>query len=289
MRFPVSIAENGALIGTQGGVHFTNLTVIDRLEALPGGSLQPGPLEATSKRAWLNATVPKGLAGVSGDVTVVNSHGCSEIVAVGAGAPKDVRLKVTCKHEEGTSTNQANTVGFSLKQDDEEAGACPAKGYLPAGTPATGGARNMVLAYMDYRSELGFDGHPACDCPGKRYPTMNWNASNFSSLLSYTDSGGSRSAFFDSFLFVGTEWYPVDGHTVKFNWERAYVNDSTFKNQRHAQMADWLGLAGVFTKGLKQLDAAAVETNTRPTFVITIPYPDKRATRWGAVGGRVRE
>ena len=99
-RFPVSISVNGKNIGAQGGVHFTNLTVIDQLETLPGGSLPPGPLEATSKRAWLNATVPKGLAGISGDVTVVNSHGCSEIVKVGAGAAKDVSLKVTCKQDE---------------------------------------------------------------------------------------------------------------------------------------------------------------------------------------------
>ena len=99
-RFPVSISVNGKNIGAQGGVHFTNLTVIDQLETLPGGSLQPGPLEATSKRAWLNATVPKGLAGISGDVTVVNSHGCSEIVKVGPGAAKNVSLKVTCKQEE---------------------------------------------------------------------------------------------------------------------------------------------------------------------------------------------
>jgi hypothetical protein len=97
LRFPVSIARNGPTIGAQGGVHFTNLTVIDHLESLPGGSLKPGPLEATSKRSWLNATVPKGLEGISGDVTVVNSHGCSEIVEVGVGARKNVSLKVTCK------------------------------------------------------------------------------------------------------------------------------------------------------------------------------------------------
>ena len=97
MRFPVSITPNGKNIGTQGGVHFTNLTVIDELETLPGGAFAPGPLEASSKRAWLNATVPKGLEGLSGDVTVVNSHGCSEILTVGAGAPKEVSLKVTCK------------------------------------------------------------------------------------------------------------------------------------------------------------------------------------------------
>lgn len=53
----------------------------------------------------------------------------------------------------------------SLKTDDtghhagrpsstDSAQACP--GYLPPGTSATGGARKMVLAYMDFRSELGF-------------------------------------------------------------------------------------------------------------------------------------
>jgi len=101
LRFPVAIAVGGKDIGAQGGVHFTNMTVVDQLEALPGGSLKPGPLEATSKRPWLNATDPKGLAGISGDVTVVNSHGCSEIVKVGPGAAKGIALQVTCKEEEG--------------------------------------------------------------------------------------------------------------------------------------------------------------------------------------------
>ena len=72
---------------------------------------------------------------------------------------------------------------------DDEAGRlsdseCP--GYLPPGTSVTGGASNMVLAYMDYRSELGYAGHPPCDCPGLHYPTMVWNASNFSSMLRYS-------------------------------------------------------------------------------------------------------
>jgi hypothetical protein len=38
--------------------------------------------------------------------------------------------------------------------------------------------------------------------------------------------------------------------------------------------------------GVENLEVAAAHTDTHPTFVITIPYPDKRATRWGAVGGR---
>ena len=156
--------------------------------------------------------------------------------------------------------------------------AYPAGGYLPPGTAATGGARAMVLAYMDYRSELGFSGHPPCDCPGLHYPTMVWNASNFSSLLRYQqsndDDDGSTArargdAFFDSFLFVGTEWYK----SVKFNWERPYVSDSSYKNQRHAVMTDWLGLLMVFSRHVQNLEAAAAETDTQPTFVITIPYP----------------
>ena len=159
--------------------------------------------------------------------------------------------------------------------------ACP--GYLPPGTPATGGAKNMVLVYMDFRSELGFDGHPPCDCPGPHYPSMVWNASNFSSLLRYSADDSSPGAkFFDSFLMLGTEWR----NGVKFNWERAYVNDSSFKDQRHAVMGDWLGLLDVFMRGVKNLEAAALLTNTNPTFVITIPYPDKRAVTWGSVGGR---
>ena len=96
LRFPVSISHNGAEIGTQGSVHLSNLTVVDQLELLPGGGLAAGPLEGTSRRAWLNATVAEGLANITGDVTVVNSHGCEEIVEVGAGAPKDVSLQVSC-------------------------------------------------------------------------------------------------------------------------------------------------------------------------------------------------
>lgn len=44
--------------------------------------------------------------------------------------------------------------------------------------------------------------------------------------------------------------------------------------------------AQVFMAGVENLEVAAAHTDTHPTFVITIPYPDKRATRWGAVGGR---
>jgi hypothetical protein len=164
--------------------------------------------------------------------------------------------------------------------------ACP--GYLPPGTSVTRGARNMVLAYMDFRSELGFAGHPPCNCPGLHYPSMVWNASNFSSLLRYTGAdeaiaASAGSAFFDSFLFLGTEWY---GH-VKFNWERAYINDSSFADQRHAAMHDWIGLMKIFLQGVRNLEAAAAHTNTHPTFVIAIPYPDKRASRWGVVDGRI--
>ena len=99
LRFPVSIGGGSDKIGAQGGVTFSNLTVIDQMERLPGGALAPGPLEATSERAWLNATDPSGITGLRGDVTVVNAHGCSEIVMVGPGSPKDVALAVMCKPE----------------------------------------------------------------------------------------------------------------------------------------------------------------------------------------------
>ena len=39
-------------------------------------------------------------------------------------------------------------------------------------------------------------------------------------------------------------------------------------------------------QGVENLEVAAAHTDTHPTFVITIPYPDKRATRWGTVEGR---
>jgi hypothetical protein len=97
LRFPVTIALNGPKIGAQGGIHFTNLTVIDELGRLPGGALAPGPLEGTSNRSWLNATDPNGLVDITGSVTVVNRHGCSEIVDVPKGLPKSVSLDVTCK------------------------------------------------------------------------------------------------------------------------------------------------------------------------------------------------
>jgi hypothetical protein len=99
LRFPVSIGGGSDKIGAQGGVTFSNLIVIDQMERLPGGALAPGPLEATSERAWLNATDPSGITGLRDDVTVVNAHGCSEIVMVGPGSPKDVALAVMCKPE----------------------------------------------------------------------------------------------------------------------------------------------------------------------------------------------
>ena len=203
----------------------------------------------------------------------------------------------TRQHQRHSSAQKYPRPPRALKSDDHfvyrtgklsgRAQGCV--GYLPPGTSATGGASNMVLAYMDYRSELGFAGNPPCDCPGLHYPTMVWNASNFSSLLRYSAvdrAGAARSSaggvFFDSFLFLGTEWY----NQVKFNWERAYVNDSSFANQRHAVKTDWIGLLHVFLQAVENLEVAAVDTNTRPTFVIAIPYPDKRASRWGVVDGR---
>ena len=69
----------------------------DELETLPGGSYALGPLEIGSNRAWLNATDPAGLSGIDGDVHVYNSHGCSEIVNVAEGSPKNLSLHVTCE------------------------------------------------------------------------------------------------------------------------------------------------------------------------------------------------
>ena len=86
-----------------------------------------------------------------------------------------------------------------FKADDLEGSAlrpsmsCPASRRQPAGSPASGGARNTVLTYMDYRSELGFDGHAPCNCPGVHYPTMVWNASNFTNFLVHEER-----PFFDS-------------------------------------------------------------------------------------------
>eukprot|EP01043_Picozoa_sp_COSAG02_P040930 COSAG02_NODE_3351_length_6887_cov_19.626547_5_plen_253_part_00 len=52
-------------------------------------------------------------------------------------------------------------------------------------------------------------------------------------------------------------------------------------------MTDWIGLLRLFLQGVRNLEAAAaVHTNAHPTFVISIPYPDKRANRWGVVDGR---
>ena len=69
----------------------------DELETLPGGSCGLGPLEIGSKRAWLNATDPAGFSGIDGDVHVFNAHGCSEVVTVATGAPKNISLDVTCE------------------------------------------------------------------------------------------------------------------------------------------------------------------------------------------------
>jgi hypothetical protein len=100
LRFPVSIVHNGATIGTQGGIKFRNLTVIDQLETLPGGDLPtlPNDLQGNSKRAWLNATDVAGIVGVSGDATVVNANGCPQIVSVGTGVMKDVSVATRCVH-----------------------------------------------------------------------------------------------------------------------------------------------------------------------------------------------
>jgi hypothetical protein len=99
LRFPVSITPAdphsdaaNKLAGPLGGVHFRGLRVVDTLS-----DVLRGPHDASSARAWLNATSPFGLLAVTGDVMVVNTHGCSEIVQVREGAPKQVLLKTTCE------------------------------------------------------------------------------------------------------------------------------------------------------------------------------------------------
>ena len=54
LRFPVAIAVNGPKIGAQGGIHFVNLTIIDELELLPGGTFAPGPLEGPSSYSCIH-------------------------------------------------------------------------------------------------------------------------------------------------------------------------------------------------------------------------------------------
>ena len=191
LRFPVSIMPNGPNIGVQGGIHFANLTVVDALETLPGGGLPLGPLEGSSKRAWLNATDPAGLRGISGDVTVVNAHGCSEIVRVGGGAPKGVALNVTCV--------------ASLKTDEVESrspfsygpGAAPglAKWFRPAKlglfmhwTPVSQKGWEITYPLLCCPpDDLGCDGPASFStnrtfpCVITRYPHGQWktiNASN---------------------------------------------------------------------------------------------------------------
>lgn len=150
------------------------------------------------------------------------------------------------------------------KTDDEAPGAAGPVCENAKPGDNTGGAHNMVLAYMDVRSVT----------PGNA--EMKWNQTMFETLLGENHSDPTASApLFDGFLMIGISWfdnkqfYPGGAnYTVKQDW------------------VDFLHLQ--LSMGVQQLDAAAAAVSSKqsPAVVITIPYPDTRAKNWGAVDGR---
>jgi hypothetical protein len=146
----------------------------------------------------------------------------------------------------------------ALKTDDSDSPCHNAK----SGAPATGGATNMVLAYMDDRS-----------FPNKSTynPEMVWNTSMFHTLLTGGDSKTGQ--MFDGVLTIGISW---------FGSKQFYPGGANWTTQQ--DWKDFLNLQ--LTMGALNIDKAAAAAGHHPAIILTIPFPDTRAQNWGVVNGR---
>jgi hypothetical protein len=156
-------------------------------------------------------------------------------------------------------------------------------GFLPPNTAATRLTSDMVLCYMDARSEPG----------PQMQPEFVWNPDKFAMLLAKHDkplNDPTRvpvDTLFDSFLFTAGEWF--DGKSF-------WPGQGTVTNA-----SDWLAFLDMqLTIGATNLDAAALAMSAslplmnaasgglRPSTVLTIPGPDPRQESFGVAPGLTR-
>ena len=154
------------------------------------------------------------------------------------------------------------TGASTLKKDDSNR-PCH---YAKNGVPTTGGATNMVLAYMDDRS---FPNRSTFN------PQMVWNESMFSTLLTGGgDPSNNSGQLFDGVLTIGITW---------FESKQFYPGGANWTTQQ--DWKDFLQLQ--LHMGAVNIDKAAAASDHHPAIILTIPFPDYRAHSWGVVDGKL--
>ncbi len=217
-----------------------------------------------------SSTVPHGQA-TSWTATVQGADAswllCDVVALTSVPVSSSGSAKWTNLAEEGSvllmsKTTPCHPLKRSKTDDESSSGSLSTCEYAKPGAN-TGGAHNMVLSYMDVRSVT----------PGNE--EMKWNQTMFETLLGKDKSTQDTKPLFDGFLMIGISW---------FDNKQFYPGGSNYTIQQ-----DWIDFLHLqLTMGVQQLDAAAASVSPKqsPVVVITIPYPDPRATDWGIVDGK---
>lgn len=143
--------------------------------------------------------------------------------------------------------------------------------FMPPGTAATGGIRNLGIVIIDKRSTTGNGWTNDC----------LMDESKFQELLSWSPDGWSHDTpgpgvpadtLFDSIMVTGTEWTKVEGGTKEFA-----SDPLNFTNQTDWQ--EYLSLQ--VAMGVENIERAATNISRylpingpHPKVILTIPYPD---------------
>lgn len=222
-----------------------------------------------------SSTVPHGKA-TSWTATVPGADAswllCDVVTLKSVTVSSSGSAKWTSLAEEGTvlfmsKATPCHSQQNSMKTDDESSSdisGSPRKCEYAKPGANTAGAHNIVLSYMDVRSVT----------PGNE--DMKWNQTMFETLLGKDQSTqDDTKPLFDGFLMIGISW---------FDNKQFYPGGTNYTIQQ-----DWIDFLHLqLTMGVQQLDAAAASVSPKqsPVVVITIPYPDPRATEWGTVDGK---
>lgn len=142
--------------------------------------------------------------------------------------------------------------------------------YLPKGSPAVAGARNIVLIYNSSFDANGVDSH------------RNWQQADFIPILGYRNAAGYvMTPMFDSVLILPLRAKSGRGFIPGFGTAPSTVDDWTWYANNRLFGGDY---------HLKHLDDAASQLksyfnapNVRLKVFLTIPYPDPAQHSFGAI------
>lgn len=156
--------------------------------------------------------------------------------------------------------------------------------FLPPGTTASRWTGNVVLCYVDSRST-------DVSIPTSKN-MFHWSWDRFARLLAYYDrpsdqkGGEPVDLFFDSFLFIGYEWYDDKSFWPGINKPMNKTDWFTFLNmQLNIGVANLERAAAnistilPFSRGSHSCANSGIITSA----ILTIPYPDPRQEHFGAI------